>query len=248
MKWSGILPLWLATLLIIDGCALTPRPRLEYFIKVEPQMSGESYYFDAIDSTVVWNEEGIQVKVRFYDDKMLDSRFPKYSPYTLKGWTDPRLGYTPPLWTTFEITVINRTRPRVELDPTQLVLRLDNGQRLFCRQGVGVWRDEAEYFDYSYLKWGSRAGNVHFRALHERNDLWRKHQYLREKPVRKGRKYVGLVTFPPLPSEIRSFRLEVNNFILSFDRFEIGYGEPVEFTDLAFDFEVDQGVVEVSSK
>jgi hypothetical protein len=242
-----ILPLLLGLGLL--GCALTPAPRIDYHISVEPQLSeGGNYYLDPIDSTVVWNLEGVQVKVRFYDDKMLDRRFPENSPFTLTGWKHPLLGYTPPLWTTFQITVINRTRPRVELDPTQLVLRLDDDQRLFCRQGVGVWRDEAEFFDYSYIKWGSRAGNIHYRATHERNDIWIRHEFRREKPVRQGKKYIGFVTFPPLPAETKSFRLEVNKFILGFDRFEVGYGNPVEFTDLAFEFEVDQGAVEVSAK
>jgi hypothetical protein len=252
MKWREmILPqlLGLGLLAGIWGCAVMPPPRLDYYIRVEPQLpEGKSYYLDPIDSTTVWNLEGVQVKVRFYDDKMLDKRFPENSPFTLKGWKHPLLGYTPPLWTTFEITVINRTRPRVELDPTQLVLCLDNGQQYYSRQGVGVWRSVEEYFDYSYVIWGSRAGNIHYRATHERDDLWNRYEFLREKPVRQGRKYVGLVTFPPLPAETKSFRLEVNNFILGFDRFEVGYGNPVEFTDFVFEFEVDQGVVEVSAK
>lgn len=234
----------------IWGCAVTPAPQLEHRIAVQPQLpEGGTYYIDPIDSSVVWSLEGVQIKVRFYDDRMLDRKFPTdASPFTLKGWKHPLLGYTPPLWTTFEITVINRTRPRVELDPTQLILRLDNGQRYYCRQGVGVWSDEDAYIDNSYVKWASMAGNIHYRAVTQRNDIWRRQSYGREKPVRQGRKYSGFVTFPALPPDTRAFTLEVNDFILSFDRFEVGYGTPLEFTDLSFDFEVDQGVVEVSEK
>ena len=43
-------------------------------------------------------------------------------------------------------------------------------------------------------------------------------------------------------------RLEVNGFILAFDRFAVGYGNPVEFTDLKFDFNVDHGVRWVEKK
>ena len=241
--------LWPGLLAGLLGCAVTPAPQLEYRIAVEPQLpEGGSYYIDSIDSSVVWSSEGVQVKVRFLDDKMLDRRFPTDSPFTLTGWEHPLLGYTPPLWTTFAITVINRTRPRVELDPTQMILRLDNGQHYYCRQGVGVWYDEDAYFDNSYVKWASRAGNVHYRAVTQRNDIWRRQSFTREKPVRQGRKYAGLVNFPPLPTDTKTFTLEVNDFILSFDRFEVGYGNPLEFTDLSFDFEVDQGVAEVSEK
>jgi len=233
----------------VVGCALTPAPQLAYRVSLAPQIPEEgSYYIDPIDSSVVWSQEGVQVKVRFWDDEMLDRRFPTDSPFTLKGWKHPLLGCTPPLWTTFEITVINRTRPRVELDPTQMVLRVDNGQHLYCRQGVGAWYGEDAYFDNSYVKWASRAGNVHYRATRQRDDIWRRHSFNREKPVRQGRKYSGFVTFPPLPEGTASFSLEINDFILSFDRFEVGYGEPVEFTDMVFDFEVDQGIVEVSGK
>lgn len=232
------------------GCAVTPAPQLEYHVAVEPKLpEGGTYYVDAIDSSVVWSLGGIQVKVRHYNDRMLDKRFPTdNSPFTLKGWEHPILGYTPPLWTTFEITVINRTRPRVELDPTQLVLRLDDGRHYYCRQGVGVWHDEDTYYDNSYVKWASRAGNIHYRAVTQRNDIWRRESFGREKPVRQGRKYSGFVTFPPLPPDAKAFTLEVNDFILSFDRFEVGYGNPTEFTDMSFDFEVDQGIVEVSEK
>ena len=235
-------------LLAGGGCAsirsLGSLSHQEYYIQIEPVLSGtEVYYVDAIDSSVVWSEEGIQVKVKFYDDEMLDAEYdPRWTPYTLTGVEIPDLDYTPPLWTVFEITVINRTRERVELDPTQAILRLDNGGKYYCRQGVGRWRDKTEYFDYSYLKWAGWDGNTRYHASLDRNPIWTKSEFRREKPVRKGSKYTGKLTFPPLPPEIRSFTLEINQFILAFDRFAVGYGNPVEFTDLAFQFNVDHGV------
>lgn len=234
--------------LALSGC--TPAPQLHYHIDVTAVMPEEGvYYIDPVDSSSVWAKEGLQVKVRFMDDRMLDEEYdPKISPYTLTGWTDPRTGYTPPLWTTFEVTVINRTLERVELDPTRVVLRLDNGNFYYCSQGVGVYKEYPHYFDYSYLKWGSREGRIHYRATYDRNQLWRRTQYLREKPVRKGRKYSGKFTFPPLPPEARSFTLEINDFILAFDRYEPGYGNPTEFMDLTFQFDVDHGVEEAPAE
>ena len=230
------------------GCSIPPQPILEYSVEAAPVLpDGETvFYEDPIDSTVVWSKEGLQLKVRFYNDKMLDTRFnPRVSPYTLAGWTDPVLGYTPPLWTTFEITVINRTRERVELDPTQAVLRLDNGNHFYCSQGVGVWKTLPHYFDYSYLKWGGREGNVEFYANTDRNDIWNRTSFQREKPVRKGRKYTGMLTFPRLPKDVKSFTLEINDFILAYDSPEAGFGNPIEFTDIHFHFTVEQGVVKV---
>ena len=130
--------------LATGGCAtlksLESHSQREYFIKLEPILpDGETYYIDPIDSSVVWSEKGVQVKVKFYDDAMLDAEYdPRFTPYTLTGVEIPGLDYTPPLWTVFEVTVINRTRERVELDPTQIILRLDDGSSLLCRQGAEI--------------------------------------------------------------------------------------------------------------
>ena len=229
-------------MLLSWGCSLTPRPEVRYQVEVAPRLPAEGrYYIDPIDSSVVWSEEGVQVKVRFFDDQRLDAEYdPRTSLYTLTGWEpiNPFLKqqYTPPLWTVFEVTVINRTRESVELDPTQVLLRLDNGGHYYCAQGVGVYIQYPYYFNYAYLKWGGREGRVQYRAAYDRNQHWQRTQYLREKPVHQGRRYSGKLCFPPLPPETREFTLEINNFILAFDRFEAGYGNPVEFTDLAFHF------------
>jgi hypothetical protein len=235
--------------LVLGGCALSPASKLRYQVKVEPVLpEGGAYYVDPIDSSVVWSQEGLQVKVKFYDDAMLDAEFPpKTSPYTLTGWKpiSPFTGpdYTPPLWTVFEVTVINRTLDRVELDPTQVVLRLDNGNYYYCSQGVGVYQEAPHYFNYYYLKWSSREGRVHYYASYDVAQNWARSIYLREKPVAKGKRYTGKLTFPPLPPETRSVTLEINNFIMAFDRFEVGYGNPTEFMNLEFRFDVNQGVV-----
>ena len=231
--------------LLMVGCA--PIGTLEYLVDASPVLdsSGGDYHIDPIDSSVVWTQEGISVKVKFYNDQMLDAEYdPKTSPYTLTPWIDPERGYTPPLWTVFDITVINQTRDRVELDPTNAILVLENGQRFFCRQGAGHWYDETEYYDYSYVKWGGRDGVTHYHANFDRNDVWTKSEYRREKPVRKGRKYNGKLTFPALPPDTKSFTLHIDKFILAFDKFEVGWGNPVEFTDMAFRFGVNQGVRE----
>lgn len=243
-----------SAVLLGSGCAwrssFEARPEVEYYAEAKPILpEGETYYVDPIDSSVVWSQEGIQVKVKFFNDQMLNAQYnPKVSPYTLYPWKDPRLGYTPPLWTVFEVTVINRTRERVELDPTQARLWLDNGNYYFCRQGAGWWWNPAHYADYSYIKWGSRDGDIQYYANFDRNDIWNRSEYAREKPVVKGNKYSGKLTFPRLPTDTKAVTLEIKNFILGFDRFAVGYGNPTEFTDLKFQFEIFQGTREVARK
>lgn len=222
----------------------------EYYIRLEPVLpDGDDYYVDPIDSSVVWTQGGVQVKVKFQDDAILDAEFdPRYSPYTLTGVDVPGFKYTPPLWTVFEITVINRTLDRVEFDPTHAVLRKDDGSRFLCRQGVGLWYDRSEYHDYTYLKWSGQDGNTRYHAALDRNPIWERSEYKREKPVRKGGRYTGKITFPPLPLETEEITLDVDQFILEFDRFEVGYGNPTEFIDIEFKFKVDHGVRSVTEK
>jgi hypothetical protein len=247
MRHHHILGLLCFALLTV-GCSvigfLEPMPQREYYIKLEPVLpDSDEYYADPIDSSVVWSREGVQVKIKLMGDKALDAKFdPRYSPYTLTGVDVAGFDYTPPLWTAFEVTVINRTRERVEFDPTQAILHTDNGRRLLCAQGVGLWYDKDEYYDYSYLKWGGWDGNTRFHAALDRDPIWSRSAFQREKPVRKGSRYSGLITFPPLPMETRSITLDVDDFILAFDRFEVGYGNPTEFIDLQFAFKVDHGL------
>ena len=54
-----------------------------------------------------------------------------------------------------------------------------------------------------------------------------------------------MLTFPRLPEDTKSFTLEINDFIRAYDSFEAGFGNPVEFTDIHFDFVVEQGVITV---
>ena len=243
-------------LFLTAGCSVlrfleeAAAPEREYYIHLEPVLpAGDEYYIDAIDSSVVWSQGGVQVKVRFFDDKMLDAAYdPRYSPYTLTGTDVKGFDYTPPLWTTFEVTVINRTRERVEFDPTQVALRTDGGEKYLCRQGVGQWHEKGEYYSYAYLKWSSEDGNTQYHKALDRNPIFERSEYKREKPVRKGGQYSGIINFPALPMETQTITLDVASFILAFDRFEVGYGNPTEFVDLKFEFIVDHGVRPVPEK
>jgi len=280
LSWTGALvaTLWVA------GCSLTPPPHLSYYIEATPVLpEGEEYYIDPVDSSVVWSRAGVEVKVQLLTDEDLDAEYePDVSPFTLGDVrvpygrypahpsTDPGLygSYTPPLFTVFEITVINRTRERVEFDPTQVALRLDDGRFFYCSQGIGLWDGYPHTYDYAYLKFsdspadmpdltgnvqryvlglGERDGRSQFRARDARR-IWNQTTLQREKPVRKGERYSGKITFPPLPLDADSFVLQVRDFILAFDGYEPGKGNPVETTDMAFRFEVDHGIARVERR
>ena len=54
----------------LAGCALTAPPVLKYSVEAKAiRPAGESaYYEDPVDSTIVWSKDGLQIKVRFYND------------------------------------------------------------------------------------------------------------------------------------------------------------------------------------
>ena len=258
-----------ALLLSSWGCQLTPPPQYMYYLHCEPVLAADDrYYVDPTDSSVVWSQEGLQVKVRPVNDSVLNAEFgvDATNPYTLGQWQN-EAGFTPPLHTVFHVTIINRTRERVEMDLTRVVLRLDNGYRSYAADGPwdgprgrtdyerkryrtketgaadGPW-DHGYPFSYKYVYpyRGDDDGKSRLRTQ-DRTRVFTRSALLREKPVRKGQKHDGMVAFPPLPADVRSFALEVNDFILAFDSNEVGYGNPVETTDMVFHFEVDHGVM-----
>jgi hypothetical protein len=231
----------------MEKLGLEPLPERKYSIRVEPVLPAGSsaYYIDPLDSSIVWSQEGIILKVKPLSDDDLNREYAKgVNPFTLGNWKDPEKGYTPPLYTVFQITVINQTRERVEFDLTRVVLKTDMGWKFHCHQGSGPWDGYPYVYDYGYLRWSSLDGNTKY-TEQDKNQIWERSVIQREKPVRKDNKYSGKITFPPLPTDVTSFTLEVNDFILAFDAYKAGYGNPTETTNISFSFKVHQSVTEV---
>ena len=55
------------------GCQLTPSPPYRYYLHREAVLpEGDLYYVDPTDSSVVWSQEGVQVKVLPVNDEVLN--------------------------------------------------------------------------------------------------------------------------------------------------------------------------------
>ncbi len=143
----GLLLLAIAT----GGCAtlksLESRSQRAYFIEVDPDLpETQTYYIDPIDSSVVWSEAGVQLKVKPLGDQQLNEEYGlEDNPYTVGHWRNEE-GFTPPAGTLFQITIINRTRERVEMDFTEVILRLDNGYHWHL--SGGPWDGPFAHSDY----------------------------------------------------------------------------------------------------
>ena len=271
MKSTLLALVCLGILMANWGCQLKPRPHLMHYMYAQPVLpeGDEVYYVDPIDSSVGWSKEGVQLKVRPLSDQMLNEEYGlEDNPYTVGHWRNEE-GFTPAAGTVFQITIINRTRERVEMDFTEVVLRLDNGYHWHLSGGpwdgpfghsdyprsryhmkdtgepTGPW--DGGYpnsYSYKYPKYGDHDGRSGYYNV-PRGQIASRASLKREKPIRKGQKHNGKISFGALPAGVKEFTLEVNNFILAYDSNEVGYGNPIEFTDMVFHFKVDHGMMVV---
>ena len=148
-RFSSLL-LWTvcgALLISGPGCHLRPVPHLMHYAEYEPVLPQDGpYYIDPIDSSVVWSEAGVQLKVKPVGDQQLNEEYGlEDNPHTVGHWRS-EAGFTPPAGTVFQITIIDRTRERVEMDFTEVILRLDNGYHWHL--SGGPWDGPFAYSDH----------------------------------------------------------------------------------------------------
>jgi len=227
----------LLSLLGIASC-LTPI-RSVYYVEMYPKASSEGYKIDPIDSTVVYTREGLQVRVRFLTDDELAEEIPgERNPYVYPGPFDPKLGYRPVQFTVFQVTVVNPTFPKVQLNPERVILKTDRGKTLYPYAITRAEaRGQARNFETYFLSKGVLTGNDQELYL-ERMGIVRETIYHRDSPVFKGNTYSGKIVFDPLPPETTGVALVIPDFIL---RFGV-HDEPEELLTMEFPFSVRQGI------
>jgi hypothetical protein len=204
-----------------------------------PKVSSEGYRIDPIDSTVVYTREGLQVRIRFLTDDELAEEIPgDRNPYVYPGRFDPKLGYRPVQFTVFQVTVVNPTFPKVQLDPEKVLLKTDRGETLYP---YAITRAESKgqprNFETYFRSKGVQTGNEQTLYL-ERVGIVRETVYHRDSPVFKGNTYTGRIVFATLPPESSGVTLVIPDFIL---RFGV-HDEPEEFVSMEFPFSVSQGI------
>jgi len=228
------------------GCSLIP-PEREYYVRFIPDknmLTKENYYIDPEDSSVVFDYEGMKVKVKHLTDKELNDEFPDKSykenptnPYTYGTKKDPEKGYVPPRFTVFQVTVINHPFAKVQFDPAKAVLITDRGDKLYYYDILERDAKHGNSFEKYYRSRMGRSGNEKF-WYEERMGLVRSTLY-RSDAVFKGDKSTGKLVFDPLHPEVKHVKLIFNDFVIRFDP----YGTPLDTIDIEFDFDVKQGVI-----
>ncbi len=244
MRWWG----WsVLALVVAAGCIRFP-PDLRYALHVMPQESlleDGRYYFDAEDSSTVFEQAGFRLKLRYLSDQALNREYarftfrePNLNPFTYGPDRDLDRGYAPPRFTVFEMTVVNQTYPKVMVDPAKIVLRTDRGGE-YKYWGV-LKRDAANSFEHYYMARRGKGGNEDY-YYQERMGLVREALFRRHTFVFKGDTYTGKVVFAPLHAEVRAITVEVADMVLRVDAFD----RPKEVTSASFAFAVAHEIAPV---
>ncbi len=238
-------------LIVVVGCSLIP-PKLKYYVRFTPDknmLSRESYYIDPEDSSVVFDYEGMKVKVKYLNDKQLNDEFPDKSyrenptnPYTYGMKKDPEKGYVPSRFTVFQVTVINHPFAKVQFDPSKAVLITDRGEEFYYYDILERDAKHGNSFENYYRSRMGRSGNEKF-WYEERMGLVRSTLY-RSDAVFKGDKSIGKLVFDPLHPDVKRVKLTFNDFVVRFDP----YGVPLDMIDIEFEFDVDQGVITLGQR
>ncbi len=238
----------------LSGCAylasLIPR-EMYYEVSLKPVLPegrGE-YQIDPDDPQVVtFSHEGMVVRVRPYTDDELNALYPPLfdgrhtNPYTTDQ-LNVDLGYVPPIFMVFDVTVVNQTYSKIEFDPAKTMLTTNTGRKLRYydpgRAGEGVDPLGGNRFSTYYQTERGRSGIDKDINL-ERMGLIYKTAFHRFRPVFRGDERSGTLTFDKLPSDATEVVLSVDDFVLSFD----ASGNPERTIDFECRFTVSQGIVE----
>ena len=229
---------------MMDGCSLFPRSfdyrsSLTSAIPGKQLETGLGVYEVDESGQVSFRLEGLRIDVRPLADEELNRRYPDESsqgehstnPYTYGDWVDPGLGHTPVRFVCFEISVHNYTYAKVELSPTEAVLKTDKGE-LFHAYGVSALSSPyGNSFERYYRSRRGQSGNEYYRFDY-RMGVVRSTYYGRDEPVFKGDDYGGLIAFDVPRPEAEKVRLVLVDFVTKFDSF----GRPLETMDIPFDF------------
>jgi hypothetical protein len=233
----------LLSLVLLTGCAGLIPPEFVHRMHMKPLVpeGRGDYYVDLEDSSLVFSVEGALIKVKHLDDQELDLDFPPLwdgkhiNPYT-SGDVNPDIGYTPPIFTVFRVTVTNSTYSKIEFDPAQAIVLTDVGERLTFYDASRGSDSPNNFRKYYKVELGI-SGREKNLALERMGTVY-KTAYHRARPVFRGDTHSGLVAFDPLSLDVREITLTFNDFVLSFD----ANNNPQDTVDFEFRFSVDQQI------
>jgi hypothetical protein len=239
-KVLGTLTVMLPFLMVVTGFLTPPDVTYKSILKPVVTEKATDYTYDEDSRVISYNIGGSSVDVRVMTEQDLNNLFPDDSkaglystnPYTYGNWVDPNLGYTPVRFTTFEVTLRNRTFAKMKINPVEMVLLNDLGETLHAFTfSVAAAKYGNSFEDYYRARRGY-SGNEYYR-YEMRLGMVRGKNYGLDEMVFRGDSYSGLVTFDVLRDEVKRCQLQIKDVAFRFDAFN----RPVEVTTPVFNFE-----------
>ena len=232
------------------NCFLYPS-EIRYSSYLVPILTGNDpvYSIDEDMSSVTYDLGGNSISVRYMNESDLNALFPDESaqglysmnPYTYGNWIDPDLGYVPNRFTVFEVTIINRTFAKMQLDPREALLLTNLGEELHSYMTSIPAAKYGKSFEEYYKSIRGQSGNDYYR-YEMRWGMVRGKNYGLEEMIFRGDSYSGLITFDPLRPEVTRTRLVLNDVVYRFDAFN----RPSDVVNVTFNFERKIDRVEVT--
>ncbi len=226
---------------VAASCLLYP-PEIEYNSYLVPVIdaSDPAYGMDTELNAATYDLGNSTIMVRYMTDAELNELFPNESnqgyysinPYTYGNWVNPDLGYTPKRFTVFEVTIINRTFAKVQLDPVESIMMTDLGESYHSYATSIAAAKYGNSFENYYKGIRGQSGNEHYR-YEMRLGMVRGKNYGLEEMIFRGDTYSGLISFEPLRPRVSKVRLVLNDIVYRFDAFD----RPADMQTVTFDFE-----------
>ena len=151
MRISGIVPLNIILLLVLNSCGI----KLGYRHFAEPivpssatlsQLEGDNQYVVGDDHSITFLQDRLEVSLLPLTAEILNRQFPSisdypsgyakanpyevpYNPYTYGEWTPPGEEEAPARFTVFQLKVKNYAYPKVRVDPASIFITSPNGRQ-----------------------------------------------------------------------------------------------------------------------
>jgi len=196
---SGIFVL---SMFVLGSCFLYP-PEIRYSSYLNPHLDTKDplQSIEKDTGALAYDMGGSSIIIRYVKENELNDLFPEESkngeystnPYTYGNWINPDLGYTPNRFTVFNVTIINRTFPKMRLDPTTTLLITDTGE-IYHAYTVNIASAKfGKSFEEYYRRILGQSGNEYYR-YEMRLGMVRGKSYGLEETVFRGDQYSGLLT------------------------------------------------------
>ncbi len=200
----------------------------EYELILDPVFSASNNKFtiDSTNGSFVYLDGDIKLIFEQKSDRELNKRFASNSdkgknstnPFTYGNWVDIGLGYSPPRFTVFGISLYNYALPKMQFDPQKTRLILNTGEKFYPYsefRSVESYQSFEEY--YTHLR--GFSGNE-LKRYQERMGIINSQLLSNKEILFKGDDRTGHIAFDPLPENVKDVTLKIQDIYVAYDKYD----------------------------